>query len=234
MGPNSTSARTEETINYEISKTTKTQVLDAGTVKKLSVAVVVDGLYTPGANGTRNYTPRSAADMNNITALVKSAIGVDDKRGDVVQVTNMRFADVDTGPETPVTQPLLGFDSEIWFKLIEIVILSITALLVFLLVVRPMIRRLTAPVAPGSQMALAAPQGQQSMIQAGQAQQPGAPAQVGAQNQPLVIPRRESMIDISQIEGQVKESAIRKVGDVVQAHPEEAMAILRTWMHQPV
>ena len=42
------------------------------------------------------------------------------------------------------------------------------------------------------------------------------------------------MIDVSQIEGQVRESAIRKIGDVVQAHPEEAMAIVRTWLHQPV
>ena len=45
-GPNSASTRNEETINYEISKSTKTLVQDAGTVKKLSVAVVVDGTYT--------------------------------------------------------------------------------------------------------------------------------------------------------------------------------------------
>jgi flagellar M-ring protein FliF len=42
------------------------------------------------------------------------------------------------------------------------------------------------------------------------------------------------MIDVTQIEGQVRESAVRKVGEVVGAHPEEAMAILRTWLHQPV
>jgi flagellar M-ring protein FliF len=48
------------------------------------------------------------------------------------------------------------------------------------------------------------------------------------------LPKRESTIDISQIEGQVRESAVRKVGDVVQHHPEEAMAILRNWLHQPV
>ena len=41
------------------------------------------------------------------------------------------------------------------------------------------------------------------------------------------------MIDIQRIEGQVRESSIRKVGEVVQSHPEEALAILRTWLHQP-
>ncbi len=45
---------------------------------------------------------------------------------------------------------------------------------------------------------------------------------------------RENMIDIQRIEGQVRESSIRKVGEVVQSHPEEALAILRTWLHQPV
>ncbi len=240
-GPNSSNSRNEETVNYEISKTTKTQVQDAGTVKKLSVAVVVDGSYTAAANGARTYAPRSAADMNNISQLVRSAVGFDEKRGDVVQVTNMRFADIDTGSETSAPAlPPLGLDSEIWFKLAQVLILSITALLVILLVVRPMIRRLTTPIAAANGgTALAAPGAQA----AGAAALPGfdpasssAPAQIAGQagQAPLAIPRRESTIDISQIEGQVRESAVRKVGDVVQSHPEEAMAILRNWLHQPV
>jgi flagellar M-ring protein FliF len=193
--------------------------------------VVVDGTYTPGANGARNYAPRSGDDMTKITALVRSAIGFDEKRGDQLQVTNMRFADIDTGPESPVTPTTLGLDSSAVFKLAQILILSITALLVFLLVVRPMIRRLTTPVAPvAGGAALPAPgtPGAPQLTHAPNEAQPhpqpaGSPAQ----------PKRESMIDISQIDGQVRESSIRKVGDVVQAHPEEAMAILRTWLHQP-
>ena len=39
---------------------------------------------------------------------------------------------------------------------------------------------------------------------------------------------------ISRIDGQVRESSIKKVGEVVQTHPDEAIAILRTWLHQPV
>jgi len=243
-GPNSASNRTEETVNYEISKSTKTQVQDAGTVKKLSVAVVVDGTYTQGANGARTYAPRSAADMNNITALVRSAVGFNEQRGDQVQVTNMQFAAIESPTEgTPATEPLLGFDSAIWLKLGQILILSITALLVFLLVVKPMIRRLTTPVAQLASAAAAALPGAQATAQGAPviaqgegAAQPNAPAQIGgpAPSVPYVVPKRESSIDVSQIEGQVRESSIRKIGDVVQAHPEEAMAILRTWLHQPV
>jgi len=228
----SNNTRNEETINYEISKTTKTQTLDAGQVKKLSVAVVVDGTYTPAANGARNYAPRSGDDMTKITALVRSAIGFDEKRGDQLQVTNMRFADIDTGAESPAAPAMLGLDSSALFKLAQILILSITALLVFLLVVRPMIRRLTTPVAlVAGGAALLAPG------TPGAPQLTHAPGEAQPQPQPAgspLQPKRESMIDISQIDGQVRESSIRKVGDVVQAHPEEAMAILRTWLHQPV
>jgi flagellar M-ring protein FliF len=233
-GSSSNTARTEETVNYEISKTTKTQVLEAGTVKKLSVAVVVDGSYTAAADGQRTYAARTPEDMQKITELVRSAIGFNAQRGDQLQVTNMRFAEVELGPEgEPPAEPMLGVENAVWMKLAEVVILSITALLVFFFVVRPMIRRLlapTGPVAAGAQHAsisapesMSQPQAQHAPAQQQQQQQASAPQ----------IPKRESMIDINQIEGQVRESSIRKVGEVVNSHPEEAMAILRTWLHQP-
>jgi len=226
----SNSGRTEETTNYEISKVVKTSTVAGGAVKKLSVAVVVDGIE--GDNGS--YKPRSAQDMKEIDTLVKSAIGYDASRGDQVQVVNMPFARVDTGAGTPAPTPLLGLDGPDWFKIIEAAILSLTALLIGLFVMRPLIARMFAPVsyggAPvqlmsGSPVAgqLAAPSSQNfdAASQAGQ-----APAQIP--------PPRESMIDISRIEGQVRESSVKKVGEVVQAHPEEALAILRTWLHEPV
>lgn len=233
----SANQRTQETLNYEISHTSRTQVHEPGTVKRLSVAVVVDGSWgKPDANGVRPYTPRSAADMAQITALVRSAIGFNQQRGDTVQVTNMKFAQVDLPPEEPASEPLLGIDDEVWLKWGEVFLLCLTALLVFFFIVRPMIRRLTTPIgAPGQPAIAGAPPGQAALTADGmpaagaqQAQIAGAPAQA------LPAPaRRESMIDISQIEGQVRESAIRKVGEVVTAHPEEAMAILRTWLHEP-
>jgi flagellar M-ring protein FliF len=235
-GPTSASNRAEETINYEISKSTKTLVQDAGTVKKLSVAVVVDGTYTTDANGTRTYAPRSEADMANITALVRSAVGFNEARGDQLQVTNMRFAEPEVTPgEEGPSEPLLGIESAIWLKLAEIVILCVTALLVFLLVVKPLIRRLTTPAVASAEAtgapAISIAQGAPAIASA--SAQPNQAAQIGAAPAPAAIPKRESMIDVSQIEGQVRESAIRKIGDVVQAHPEEAMAIVRTWLHQP-
>ena len=221
----SNSGRTEETTNYEISKTTKTSTVDGGVVKRLSVAVVVDG-----ARGG-DYRPRTSKELAQIEALVKSTMGFDAGRGDLVQVTSMAFAKIDTGPALAPSAPLLGLDGADWFKIIEVAILSITALLIGFFVARPLIGRMFAPIS------YAAPMVAQGNAVAGQLAAPQAaadPAQAVSAMPALAAPSRESMIDISRIEGQVRESSVRKVGEVVSAHPEEALAILRTWLHQPV
>src|SRR3954471_10002529 len=110
-----TSGRTEETTNYEISKKVTTSTVDGGDIKKVSVAVVVDG----SGDAAANYKPRSAEEMTKITALVKSAMGFDQARGDLVQVTNMQFARMEETGGTPAPKPLLGLDNSYWFKIIE-------------------------------------------------------------------------------------------------------------------
>ncbi len=225
----SESGRTEETTNYEISKTVKTSTVDGGDVKRISVAVVVDGNNVTDAAGHATYTPRTAQEMSQIENLVKSAIGYDKSRGDQVQVVNMAFAKIDGGQGTPAPQPFLGLDGSYWFKIIEAAILSITALIIGLFVMRPLIARMFGPLILS--VATTGP------VVAGQLPAPAAAGdapQTDAGGQPLAIAGPvEQKIDIARIDGQVRESAIRKVGEVVQSHPEEALAILRTWLHQP-
>lgn len=214
----STSGRNEETTNYEISKVVKTSTVDQGVVKKLSVAVVVDG-----ADKNGKYVPRTAEEMKQIDNLVRSAIGFDAARGDQVQVVNMPFARVDVTAGTPAPEPLLGLDSAAWFKIIEAAIFSITALLIGLFVLRPLTKRMFAPLTTTT-----------VTVTGPAAQLPAPGAREGSE--PPAIPENkvETMIDISRIEGQVRESSVKKVGEVVSAHPEEALAILRSWLHQPV
>ncbi len=268
----STSGSTEETTNYEINKTVTTSTNDSGTLKRLNVAVVVD-------NGDK---PRSAADMAQIEALVKSAMGFDPARGDQLQVKNMAFAKLDAGDATPVEKPLLGLSSAYWFKIIEAAILCVTALLIGLFVMRPLINRMfaaqgiglggaaggaTALLANGSPIAgvLPAPGGLQAALANTQAAlNGGQPAYAGAaalgapgasaahgghgaaggaggassqsvqQAERLVAVAKTGGIDLSQIEGGFGENSVKKVGEVVSAHPEEALSIIRTWLHQPV
>jgi flagellar M-ring protein FliF len=227
----SDSARTEETTNYEISKKVTTKTVDGGVVKKLSVAVVVDGATTTNPDGkVTGYKPRTAQEMTQIDSLVKSAIGYDKARGDQVQVVNMAFARMEEGPIEPAAQPLLGLEGSDWLKIIEAGIFCVTALLIGFFVARPLIARMFAPVT-ATQVQMIAGQPVPAQLAA-----PGMEGSVAqASGGPLQISgAKESMIDISRIEGQVRESSIKKVGEVVQAHPEEALAIIRTWLHQPV
>src|SRR5207237_4400037 len=83
--------KSEEIVNYEISRTTKTEVTEAGRVNRISVAVLVDGVYGKNEKGENTYQPRSKDDLDRIGVLVRSAIGFDGKRGDQVEVVNLRF-----------------------------------------------------------------------------------------------------------------------------------------------
>jgi len=217
-GSSSSTTKTRERVNYEISKTVRNHVRVTGIVKRLSVAVLVDGTYAV-ADGKATYQPRSAADIARLTALVRSAIGFDAKRGDNVQVTNMPFAEGAPKPEAKDDEPLLGLYKADYMRIAEVAVLAILSLLVLLMVIRPVIRRLIEP-APAQETPRLSSRGDD----------PALPSPDGDDGQEPAD--AEAMIDLGQIEGRVKASTVRKVGDIVEKHPEETVQIVRNWMYQ--
>ncbi|MEO5338359.1 MAG: flagellar M-ring protein FliF [Magnetospirillum sp. WYHS-4] len=220
-------SRTHETVNFEISKRVINHVREGGIVKRLSVAVLVDGHYAKDKDGKTTYADRSEKEMERLAMLVKGAIGFDAKRNDIVEVINMRFAE----PPTPTDEPLelfFGFGKDDLVRIAEILVLSIVAILVILLVVRPLITRAFEAM-PSAQAA-------EGLL----AERGGAPALTGPGGLPLPVPSEggeegesfEELIDIDRVEGRVKASSVRKVGEIVEKHPEEALAIIRSWMYQ--
>jgi flagellar M-ring protein FliF len=136
--------KSEEIVNYEISRTTKTEVIEGGRVNRISVAVVVDGIYAKNDKGEVTYQPRSKEEIDRIAALVRTAIGFDQKRGDQVEVANLRLAET---PTFPVSEPtgwmsMLQFTKDDVMRWIELGVMALLAILVLLLGVRPMIRRI--------------------------------------------------------------------------------------------
>ncbi len=227
--------RAEETINYEISKTTSTEIQEGGSIKRLSVAVAVDGSYITDDKGTRTYQPRAADEMQQIEQLVRSTIGFDEKRGDQLKVINLRFSQPEAEVLPPVEEPFLGLVKDDYWRIAQFGGLGLIALMLIFFVMRPLVASLSAPQAgtmmiaqsmpgPGGTTMLAANPGAQAAL--------GAPAATGMQQMTFSTSGIQSMIDIAQVEGQVKESSVRKVGEIVIKHPDEATAILRTWLHQ--
>ncbi len=224
----STSAENNETINYEISNTTTTTIKEPGEVKRLSVSVAVDGRYTPAAdgNGEPTYAPRTAEEVEQIKALVAAAVGIDEARGDKIEVINVRFnrdalsAGAPGGDEGLMSA--FSFDKNDIMRGIELAVLLATGLLLIFFVLRPLLK--TATATPRSGKGAVGPDGlpvtQVDTELVGNAGLLAAPTDM------------EQRIDIARIEGQVKASSIKKVADFVQQHPEESTAILRSWVHE--
>jgi flagellar M-ring protein FliF len=218
------STRTEETVNFEISKTTKTHVRESGALKQVSVAVLVDGTYTD-ESGKRVYRPRSAEEMALYKKLVETSIGFSPQRGDKVEVINLRFAKgEEIFEEDP--RPLFGLGKNDYIRIAELLILAIVSILVILLVVRPLIKRIldALPDAIASSKNLI----NESVAAAANTALPGGGGMQALPSAPGPLDN----IDMASIEGRVRDSTVRKIGEIVDKHPEEAVSIIRNWMYQ--
>jgi flagellar M-ring protein FliF len=219
------SKKSEETVNYEISRSTKTEITEGGRIKRISAAVLVDGSYVKNEKGETTYQPRSKEELDRIGALVRSAIGFDQKRGDQVEIVNLRFAET---AATPIQEPT-GFMSMFQFtkddimRGIELAVMAILSLVVVLFVVRPLVRRILTPDAPQPIAAAAA-----------NAALPGGGAAANAALPDLPNPGLTShtskMIEMAQVQGQVHAQSIAKVGELAERNPNETVAIVRQWL----
>lgn len=226
---NNNTQRTEETTNFEISKTIENKVSEGGTVKRLSVAVLVDGNYTKDDKGVETYAPRTSEELEKIETLVKSAIGFNADRGDTVELVNMQFAKIEQDT-TPVEEPFLGLGKSEMIGLAEKLGLGVIAILVIFLVIRPVLNKLLAGVPATAGAAMPGMAGATAPMLSNQsASTPMLSAPSGATAQ---VEAEDDLINVDQIEGRVKASSIRKVEEMVAKHPDEAVAIIRNWLYQ--
>jgi flagellar M-ring protein FliF len=245
-GPGSQESRQEETTNFEIGRTVRTLIREQPQIRRVSLAVMVDGVAAPGPDGKPIWRARSEAELAQLSTLVKTAIGFNEKRGDTVQVVSMRFV----SPEELAPPPNEG-----WFgislekpdlmRLAETLMIGLIGLVALLMILRPMVLRLTL-AGPGG-LAVAGPGRASSGAAGGGVASPGMPAlPAGAGGgahmalpggSPLAIqghaglsPEEESMVSVTNIEGQMRASSLRRVAEMAEKNPEETLAIIRGWM----
>ena len=222
----SRSQRTEETVNYEISKTVRQHVRELGSIKRLSVAIMVDGFYTTTADGKREYKPREQAELDKLATLARTAVGYDAKRGDTLEIINMQFVNA-LDRDLDTVEPLFGLSKSDYFRIAEIFVLAAVGILVILLVVRPLVARtlesLPTALAGGDQNLLA-DQSADSPSLSGPSDT-GISALDGEED-------GDDLIDVAQVAGKVRASSLKKIEEIVERHPEETIGIIRQWMSE--
>jgi flagellar M-ring protein FliF len=229
-------ARQDETTNYEIGKIVRSSVHDQAVVRRISLAVMVDGVQQRGADGKMSWQPRSQEELDRIGRLVKSAVGFDQKRGDQLEVVNMRFAgdDAEVAP-APAGMFGTGLDKADLLPLAQSLVMGLVATLALFLVLRPMVARLTS--IPAGTLALA---DGGAGFGAGQNAAETRPLLAGSHDgggmKMLTGPQdsaaSEELVNMANVDGQMRASSIRRLTDLVERHPEESLSIVRGWMQQ--
>lgn len=98
--------KTDELVNYELNRTVSKTVMPVGEIKRISVAVLVDGHYRTNDKGTEEFVPRSKKELSGLEEIVKKAVGFKSRRGDEVAMTCLSFRKTDD--DTDFTGPGIG------------------------------------------------------------------------------------------------------------------------------
>jgi flagellar M-ring protein FliF len=223
-GPTEQGTSSEEVTNYEISKTTQTAVTEAGAIKRLSVAVVVDGVYTADPNGDPVYAPRSAEEIAQILTLVRSAVGYSESRGDSVEVVNMQFAERPelSVPGTDGAGGLLDFTRDDLMNGAEMAVTLLIALALIFFVMRPLLKKVLTPESQALALPSGAELGHHGVLAAdGHVinEEPEEPRD----KTPAWVANAKSM-------GETQLQTLKTVGTLVEENPKQAALIVRDWL----
>jgi len=220
----SRSTRQEETINYEIARKTTNHVREVGTIRRLSASVVVDGIVTAGPDGKANYQPRNPEQLEQLRLAARAAVGFNERRGDTLELINLPFAGNDAGG-VAAEPGMFDFSRGEILRMSELAILFIVALLVILLVARPLIGAIGRGASPAAARTASG--------------QPGALPPAAGDGPPALtgptVPgegNNGANIDLDRIDGRLSASSMKKIGEIVEKHPDETVSIIRNWMYQ--
>jgi flagellar M-ring protein FliF len=217
-------SRQEETTNFEIGRTTRSTTRDQPIIRRISIGVLVDGVWEPQASGPPQFRERSTEELARIATLVRSSVGFDERRGDRVEVVAMRFAE----PPLPVDSGERGFfdfvfTSSTVARIIESALFALVALVAILLLGRPAVKRLVTLAKPAASGALAGAAGAGAIAGSG-----GLPAVAGAS-----APDQDGMVTLAMVQGQMRASSINQLQQLVESNPEQSLNVIRRWIAPP-
>jgi flagellar M-ring protein FliF len=222
----------EENTTFEIDKTIRTLIHDAPSIKKVSMAVLVDGITAPVADGKPVWRELNQVELDRVAALVKSAVGFDAKRGDHVEVVNMRFSPpLDLGDPVAIGAWLqFGKADMIW--LITIGVIALVALFSLGFVVRPLALKLATGLlaqSPVTAQALTGPGngGATVLLTDSNATQANL---LLAGSPPVDTADKDTMLNVANIQGEIRASSLRALSKQVETQPDASIMVMRGWL----
>ena len=219
-GNETQSANTESTVNYEISKIVRNKVKNSGTISRMTTAVIVDGIYEKDAEGKIVYRPRTEEEMQKLDELIKSAVGYNQDRGDMVEVKNIQFArNQQLEPEKIEEILILGFTKDEVIRIAEGIGVALVAILAIVLVIRPLINNAFDMSNKGNDTRLLGENAEEDNLLLSNFLNDDTDA--GA-----------DMINLNKIDGRVKASSVKRINDIVEKNPDAAVNIVRGWLYQ--
>lgn len=213
--------RVNEVINYAVPQTVRTTTRSPGSIKKLSVAVVVDGrqVKVPGKEGepaTIKSESWSAEKLQEFEAVIASAVALDRKRGDTLEIRNMEFSREDL---ESASEELEAADRRKYLqKLASYAVMGALAILFFLFVVRPYIKWVTENTIDSVDTFLPQTIEELEKLQKGN-------ALAGMED---VVPQMPDSLDPEKVEG---EMIREKLVTMIEANPHKAALIVKDWLH---
>ena len=231
-------SRQEETTNFEIGRTLRNVLREHPVTRRLTVAVLVDGVTEAQPDGTTAKRERTPEEIGRIAGLVRNAVGFNEQRGDRVEVVSMRFAEPE---EAPREAGWLGLDipQAVLARLLETAVIGVLILLTLLLVARPVARKLSLSLNPtpalagaGGGVAGAAITGEGGAALPGQ---PGDPALPPGERPAGLLGAEggageEQMMNLAHVQGQLRSSSIARITSLVEAYPDESLLAVRRWL----
>ena len=213
------STNDESTVNYEISKIVRNKIKNNGTVSRMTAAVIVDGVYERDSQGKLVYRPRTEDEMRKLSDLVKSAVGYNPDRGDMVEVKNLQFAREDLIPEKIEEPLILGFTKAEVIRIAEGIGVALVAILVILLVIRPLINNAFDVSNKGSDIRLLGENAEEDNLLLSNFLNEETDTQT-------------EMVNLNKIDGRVKASSVKRINEIVEKNPDAAVNIIRGWLYQ--
>ena len=239
------SARTDEIVNYEIGSTQSETVREPGEVTRISVAVLVNGIYNVAEDGTVTYEERPAEELERLAALVRSAVGFDAARGDTVSVDSLRFIDYSLEVGAPPGMSVMEVLTANLMSILRSVFALALVAVVLIFGVTPLLRKLSAE----GGLALAGPgmQGAPALAGTGAVPQvanraPAAALSGPARAQPMVGSvdvmdpmegeLQDDLVTLASVSGGVRRGRINVIGQLVEKEPTEALRVMQNWLSE--